>query len=133
MKMTTGGLLVLATLLATGATDLAAQQDRRGPQMRGLEGRQEARQGGGGESIMRLRERLELTEDQMDQLDAIRRDNVQRRTADMAEMTEVQSQYAVGLIRRSDVMAVMEDQEEVRRGRAGRTARALPAYRSCSL
>ena len=131
MKMTTGGFLVLGTLFVTlfagGATGLAAQQGRRGPQPRGMEGRQKARQDGGIESIMRLRERLELTEDQMDQLDAIRRANVERRTADMVEMTEVQSQYAAGLIRRSDVMAVMEDQEEVRRGRAGQQRESLQA------
>lgn len=131
MKMTTGGFLVLATffgtLFAGGATDLAAQQGRRGPQMRGMEGRPEARQDGGIESIMRLSERLELTEDQMDELDAIRRANVERRTADMVEMTEVQSEYAAGLIRRSDVMAVREDQEEARRGRAGQQRESLQA------
>lgn len=127
MKMTTGGFLVLAALLASGAPDLAAQHGRRGPQMRGMEDRHEARQDGGVESIMRLRERLELTEDQMDRLDAIRRDNVQRRTAGMTEMTEVQSQYAAGLIRRSDVMAAMENQEEARRGRAGQQRESLRA------
>ena len=115
MKMMTGGFLVLATLFATGMTDLTAQQFRRGSQVRGTQGRQQ----GGVESIMRLRERLELTEDQVDQLDAIRRENVQRRTAEMVAMTEVQSQYAAGLIRRSDVMAAMEEREEAKRGRDG--------------
>ena len=115
MKMMTGGLLVLATFFATGMTGLTAQQARRGPHMRGMQGRQE----GGGEQIMRMRERLELTEDQVNQLDAIRRENVQRRTAEMAEMTEVRSQYAAGLIQRSDVMAAMEDREATARGRDG--------------
>ena len=121
MKMMTGGFLVLATLVATGMTDLTAQQARRGPQMRVRDGRPE----GGVESIMRLRERLELTEDQVDQLDAIRRENVQQRTAEMAEMTEVQSQYAAGLIRRSDVMAAMEDRDEAARGRDGQLRERL--------
>ncbi len=76
---------------------------------------------------MSLRERLELSEPQMDRLDAIRRENVQRRTAEMAEMTDVQSRYAAGLIRRSDVMAAMEDQEEARRGRAGQQRESLQA------
>ena len=116
MKMTMGGVLVLAALLATGTAGLAAQQGRRGPQMRGMESRQGARQDGGVESIMSLHERLELTEDQMEQLDAIRRENVERRTAAMAEMTAVQSQYAAGLVRRSDVMAAREDREEASRG-----------------
>ncbi len=121
MKMMMGGFLVLATLFATGMTGLTAQQSRRGSQMRGMEGRQQ----GGVESIMRLRERLELSQDQVAQLDAIRRENVQRRTAEMVKMTEVQSQYAAGLIRRSDVMAAMEDREEAARGRDGQQRERL--------
>ena len=127
MKMTMGGFLVLATLFSTGMTDVTAQQGRRGPQLRGVEGRQGARQDGGVESIMSLRARLELTEDQMDQLDAIRRENLRLRTAAMAEMTEVKSQYAAGLIRRSDVMAAMEDREEARRGLAEQQRESLQA------
>ena len=121
MKMTTGGLLVLAMFFATGMTGVTAQQGRRGPQMRGADGRQD----GSIESIMRLRESLELTEDQVSQLDAIRRDNVQWRTAEMAQTTEVQSQYAAGLIQRSDVMAVMEDREVAARGREGQQRERL--------
>ena len=121
MKMMTGGLLVLATVLATGAADLAAQQGRRGPQMRGGQGRQE----GGVESIMRLRESLELTEDQVSQLEAIRRENVQRRTAEMAQTTEIQSQYAAGLIRRSDVMAATEDRQDASQDQQGQQRERL--------
>lgn len=121
MKMTTGGLLILATVLATGATDLTAQRGQRGPQMRGGQGRQER----GVESIMRLRESLELTEDQVSQLDAIRRENVQRRTAEMAQQTEIQSQYAAGLIRRSDVMAATEDRQDAAREEQGQQRERL--------
>ena len=127
MKMTMGGFLVLAALFATGMTDVAAQQGRRGPQMKGMEGLQGARQDGGIESIMSLRERLELTEDQMDQLEAIRRENVQRHTGEMAEMTEVQSRYAAGLIRRSDVMAAMEDRDEAGRAQDAQQRERLRA------
>lgn len=67
MKMMTGGSLVLAMFFVTGVTGVTAQQGQRGAQMGGRQGRQE----GGVESIMRLRESLELTEDQMSQLDAI--------------------------------------------------------------
>ena len=70
MKMTTGGFLVLGTLFLTlfagGATGLPAQEGRRGPQTRGMEGRQKAQQDGAIQSIMRLRQRLALTEAQMD-------------------------------------------------------------------
>ena len=112
MKRMTGGFLVLATVLATGAADLTAQQGRRGPSMRGMEGPP----AGGVEAILRMRDRLELTDDQVAQLDAIRRGNVQRRTAEMTEMTELRSRLAAGLIQRSDVMAAMEDRREAARG-----------------
>ena len=121
MKSMTGGFLVLAAFFATGMTDVTAQQARRDSQMRGIQGRQE----GGIEPIMRLGERLELTEDQLGQLDEIRRENVQRRTAEMAQMIEVRSQYAAGLIRRSDVMAAMEDRQEEARGRDGQQRERL--------
>ncbi len=138
MKSMTGGFLVLAAFFATGMTDVTAQQARRDSQMRGIQGRQE----GGIEPIMRLGERLELTEDQLGQLDEIRRENVQRRTAEMAQMIEVRSQYAATqvrqeeargrdgqqrerLIRRSNVMAAMEDRQEEARGRDGQQRERL--------
>jgi hypothetical protein len=121
MKMMTGGSLVLAMLFATGVTGITAQEGRRGARMGGKQGQQE----GGVESIMRLRESLELSEDQVSQLDAIRRENVQQRTAEMARTTEVQSQYAAGLIQRSDVMAAMEERQEAARGRDGQQRERL--------
>ena len=121
MKMMTGGFLVMVTVLATGATGVSAQQGRRGPQGRGGQDRQ----GAGVESIMRLSESLELTEDQVGQLDAIRRENVQRRTAEMAQTTEIQSQYAAGLIRRSDVMAATEDRRDAAREQQGQQRERL--------
>ncbi len=121
MKMMTGGSLVLAMLFATGVTGVTAQQGQRGAQRGGTQGRQE----GSVESIMRLRESLELSEDQVSQLDAIRRENVQQRTAEMARTTEVQSRYAAGLIQRSDVMAAMEERQEAARGRDGQQRERL--------
>jgi Spy/CpxP family protein refolding chaperone len=121
MKMMTGGLLVLAMFFATGVTGVTAQQGRRGPPVRGMQGQQE----GIVESIMRLRESVELTEDQIGQLDAIRREDVQRRTSAMVQATEVQSQYAAGLIRRSDVMAAMEDRADAASGLEGQQRERL--------
>jgi LTXXQ motif family protein len=118
MKRMTGGLLVLATVMATGAADLTAQRERRGMQMRGDQG-----QRGGVEMIMQARERLELTDAQISQLDALRRTGVARRTAAMAEMAELQSQLTAGQIQRSEVMAAMEARRDESDGiaRAHRT------------
>ena len=110
MRTTTGGLLLLAALLATGSLEVSAQQGR------GMRGGQAMRGADGVEGIMRMRDRLELTDEQLGQLDAIRAENVQRRTAEMVEMTEVQSRYAAGQIERSDVMAAMEGRRDAMRG-----------------
>jgi len=70
------------------------------------------------EAIMRARERLELTEQQIAQLDAIRQEAVAQRSAEMARIAELRSQLEAGQIRRSDLMAAMEDQQDARQGRA---------------
>jgi len=126
MKRMTGGLLVLAVALTTASADLMAQQGRRGPQMRGQQGRMgmqgqmRGRAGGAQavEGIMRLHEQLELSEAQLDDLDAVRIASVQQRTAAMVEMTELQSQLSAGLIQPSDVMAAREQWAEANRGQA---------------
>ena len=111
MKKTVGGLLVLATVMATGAADLTAQQGRRGAQMGADRG-----QRGGVERIMQMRERLELTDNQLAQLDALRSTSVARRTAAMAQISELQSQLAAGQIERSDFMAAMEGRRDETEG-----------------
>ncbi|HUG37579.1 MAG TPA: Spy/CpxP family protein refolding chaperone [Candidatus Limnocylindrales bacterium] len=70
------------------------------------------------EAIMRARERLELTEQQVQQLDAIRREAVAQRSTDMAQIAEVRSQLEAGQIRRSELMAAQEDRQEARQARA---------------
>ena len=75
-------------------------------------------EGQGVEAILRASERLELTEQQAQQLDEIRREAVAQRSAEMARLAELRSQLAAGQIRRSEVMAAMEDQQEARRTRA---------------
>lgn len=87
----TGGLIALCALAALSATEITAQSI---------------------ESIMRARETLELTEDQLDALDALRREAVQERTAAMAEREELRSQLEAGQIRRSELMAFMEERQE---------------------
>ena len=101
MKRTMGAVVVLSALVATSATDIAGQDE--------VEDRLRLRGTQGVEAVMQMRDRLELTEDQITNLDAIRQESVQRRTAEAAELAEVRSQFAAGQIARSDVMAFMED------------------------
>jgi hypothetical protein len=110
MKMkTTAGIALLAAL-SIGATELRAQ----GPIMGG----RGARALGGGaavERIMSMRDRLELTDDQIATLDALRVEAVERRNAEASEFNRLRSQLAAGQIRRSELMALREDQAEARR------------------
>jgi hypothetical protein len=61
---------------------------------------------------MRMRDHLQLTDEQINQLDDIRRENVQRRTTAMAEMAELRSQVTAGQINRSDVMSSLQARRE---------------------
>ena len=127
MKKRTLGVLVLAMLLGAGALELNAQQNR------GMRGAPNLRQGNargfrgpghigntgfnrappsGVEAIMRMRDRLELTDEQISQLDDIRRENVQRRATAMAEMAELGSQVAAGQINRSDLASSLQARRE---------------------
>ena len=127
MNKKTLGILVLAMLLGVGALELNAQQNR------GMRGGAHLRQGNarefsgpgvfsksgfnrappsGPEQIMRMRDRLQLTDEQINQLDDIRRENVQRRTTAMAEMAELRSQVTAGQINRSDVMSRLKARRE---------------------
>ena len=74
--------------------------------------------GQGVEAIMRGRETLELTDDQINRLDAIRREIVSQRSAEMAELAELRSRLAAGQIRQSEVMAAQEDRQAAAEGRA---------------
>lgn len=111
MKTMRGVLVLTATMLATVAADVTAQQGRRGHQMRGDRGR-----AGGIEMIMRMREQLELTDQQLQQLDGLRQTSVARQNAARAEMAELMSQLQAGQIQRSDVMAAMEARQEESEG-----------------
>ena len=127
MNKITLGILALALLLGAGALELNAQQNR------GMRGAPNLRQGNpqelrgpgifgklgfnrtplsGPEQIIQMRERLQLTDEQINQLDDIRRENVQRRTTAMAEMAELRSQAMAGLINRSDMMSRLKARGE---------------------
>lgn len=90
------------------AQRMRSQQMRHlGAQMQGRRARQD-----GVEAIMRMRERLELTDSQVGELDGLRSQSVARRNAQMAMMSEMRSKLAAGQIQRSEIMAVMEAQRE---------------------
>jgi len=72
----------------------------------------------GVEAIMRARETLALTEDQISRLDAIRRDVIAERSAAQAEMAELRSQLSAGQIRQSQLMAAQEERADAAQGRA---------------
>ena len=127
MNKITLGILALGLLLGAGALELNAQQNRgmRGPPNLRQGNAQQFRGPGvfgkpgfnrtplsGPEQIIQMRERLQLTDEQINQLDDIRRENVQRRTTAMAEMAELRSQATAGLINRSDVMSRLKARGE---------------------
>jgi hypothetical protein len=96
MKGMKRSVIVLAAVAALGAVDVAGQ---------------------GVEAIMRARETLALTEDQISRLDAIRREIVAERSREQAEMAELRSQLAAGQIRQSQVMAAQEERQAAAEGR----------------
>jgi len=96
-KGTRGAIFAMGMLAALGASDTSAQSV---------------------EQILRSREELELTEQQVQQLDAIRREMVQERTREQAEMAELRSQLAAGLIRQSQMMAAREERMDGAQARA---------------
>lgn len=110
MKWTMGGAIALSALIMMSANDISAQQ------VDEARNRGSLRQGPGVEAIMRMRDRLELTEDQLTALEAIRGQSVQDRNAGMAEMAEMRSRLAAGEIQRSEMMAFMEQRREASTG-----------------
>jgi len=112
MHKINGGTVTLLVALAVGVVGVSAQEPAED------EGRVGLRRGMSAEMIMSMRERLELTEAQLSALDEIRRETVQRRSTEMADMAEMRSRLRAGQIRRSEMMAFMEDRQEANQGLA---------------
>lgn len=111
-KMMMGRVIALAAIAVVGASDVAAQQGRRGPaEGPGMRGGPRG-PGPAIERILSLKENLELTDAQIAELDEIRQQSVSQRTGMQARMTELRSELAAGNIQRSEVMAAMEDFRE---------------------
>jgi Spy/CpxP family protein refolding chaperone len=101
MLLSTG---LLTALLASGAQAQEPPLDRTGPRWRAPSV----------ESVMSMRERLELSQEQIDALDALRREEVSRRNAERAEVEEMRSRLRAGMIPRSEMMAFMEERRATR-------------------
>jgi Spy/CpxP family protein refolding chaperone len=86
-------------------------------------------EGPGVESVMRMRDRLELTDEQIERLDAIRQEAVERRTAHQAQMAELRSQVLAGEMTREElreqVEARWEASEQVREAQRARVDEVL--------
>lgn len=113
MTRISGGMIALgAALLLVAAPNIEAQQEAEEQQAR------PALQRMGVERIMSMRERLELTDEQITELDALRREIVSERSAAAAEMAEMRSQLSAGQIRQSEMMAFIEDRRDQAEGSA---------------
>ncbi len=106
MKRTMGGAALLAALVALAPAQLDAQAGLRGQRAMGP-----ALRGGGVEMILNQKERLELTDDQVKQLDQIRQEAVQRRTEHQAQVAELRSKVRSG----QEKPAALREQVEARR------------------
>lgn len=121
MKRMTGGVLVLA-MLATGAVELMAQQGFQGRRGQAADGRR-----GGAEAVMGMRDRLELTDDQINSLEALRRSNVQSQNDQFSATNELRSQLQAGQIDRSEFNDTMRAQREANRDLAGQQRSEIEA------
>jgi Spy/CpxP family protein refolding chaperone len=111
MRWLTGGVALVATVMTL--TPLSADAQR-GP--RGQRSFAPVIRGQGVEVIMRLRERLELSEEQIRQLDLIRQEAVQRRTAHQAEMEELRSRVRAGQMEATELRDLMQQRQEAAQG-----------------
>jgi len=107
MKRTMGGAALLAAVVALAPMTLDAQVGPRG--QRGIM----AQSGGPGvEGILRQRERLELTDDQVAQLDRIRQELVAQRTSHQAEMADLRSKVRAGQLEASALQEQVQARQE---------------------
>jgi uncharacterized membrane protein YgcG len=114
MNRNTGLALALSALTLISAANISAQSETESER-----GRRGMRRSANAETVMSMREHLELTEYQIAQLDAIRADDVTRQNATRAELGEMSSKLQAGQIRRSEMMAFMENRRDAAMATAG--------------
>jgi hypothetical protein len=125
------GAAALALMMTVGASDVVGQLGPRGDRpVRGdrvVEQARPARGSGAGavERLLRLRDRFELTEDQVSRLDALRSEVVAQRGQSTAELEELRSQLRAGTLDRSEARARMQALREDRRAMVDRSRAAV--------
>jgi hypothetical protein len=107
MKRTMGSAALLAAMVALAPMQVDAQM---GP--RAARGQAAGPRGAGVEMILRQKERLELTENQVKQLDQIRQETVQRRTEHQAQMAELRSKVRAGQLEPDSLWKQMQARRE---------------------
>ena len=118
MKRTVSGAAILAAVLALTPLQTSAQGRLgrmgagRGMGMGMMAARGDSLRGPGVEGVLRLKEQLALTADQVKRLDAIREDVVKQRTAHMAQMEELRSKLRAGEIKPEDLRNTMQAQRD---------------------
>lgn len=116
MTRMTGGAALMAAVLTLVPAQVDAQMGPRG--QRGIEG---SRARPGVESVLQMRDQLELTQAQVDQLENVRQAVVQHRASRVALMEELRSQRAAAPRDPEARMAQVEEfraQAEARRAEA---------------
>ena len=95
------GALALGAMLLIGLGDVAAQEPpaQRGPRMHG---------GGGPEMVLSVRDQLDLTEDQIAELNQLREQMVGIRTSHRSAMASLRSRLQAGEIDREEMRTSME-------------------------
>ncbi len=106
MHLRTIGITAVLIMMAAPAV---AQRGRRGPARDGMRGAMSANRV---ENALRMRDRLELTDDQVAQLDALRRSQLAERQATMSAMAELQSQFRAGQMSREEFRDAMRDRRD---------------------
>jgi hypothetical protein len=119
MRRTLGGAAILAAVLALTPLQTIAQQGRMGRMGgrgmglgQGMMARADSLRGPGAEGILRLKDQLSLTADQVKRLDQLREEVVKQRTAHMAQMEELRSKLRAGEIKPEDLRTQMQAQRD---------------------
>lgn len=129
-KTTMGGAVILAMMTWLGAgAELSAQQERapgaRAEARMDRLGRMDRTARGSGapgvEAVLRLRDRLELSDDQVARLDALRSERVAEGATVASEMAELRSQLRAGTLDRAQAREIMRVAAEARRASAEET------------
>jgi Spy/CpxP family protein refolding chaperone len=129
MKRMMSGVAILA--MALTVSPVAAQAQRRGAMgtRMGRGGPPENAGAPGIEGVMRMRDRLELTEAQIQQLEQIRQEAVERRNAHRSQMDELRSRVMAGQADAAELREQIEanraNSEEIRQAERERVEAIL--------